>query len=95
MLIMKVLAKAANIVRCEILDCLVRFEGTFDKSNQKASVPKASVTLLSMIMNGSSLTLKANYLFTRLTSGVDSWVRKLFQDIVKKESHVFPCILAC
>ena len=51
------LAKAANIVRREILNCSVRFEGTFDESSQTVSVPKTLVTLLSMIMNGSNLTL--------------------------------------
>ena len=55
------LAKAANIVRREILNCSVRFEGTFDESSQKVSVPKTLVPLLSMIMNGSNLTLKTNH----------------------------------
>ena len=55
------LAKAANIVRREILNCSVRFEGTFHESSQKVSVPKTLVTLLGMIMNGSNLTLKINH----------------------------------
>ena len=42
------LAKATNIVRRKILNCSVRFEGTFDESSQKVSVPKTLVTLLSM-----------------------------------------------
>ena len=54
------LAKAASIVRRKILNCSVRFEGTFDESSQKVSVPKTLVTLLSMIMNGSNLTLETN-----------------------------------
>ena len=54
------LSKAANIVRREILNCSVRFEGIFYESSQKVSVPKPLVTLLIMIMNESNLTLKAN-----------------------------------
>ena len=54
-------AKNANIVRREILNCSVRFEGTVDESSQKVSVPKTLVTLLSMMINGSNLTLKANH----------------------------------
>ena len=36
------LAKAANIVRREILNCSARFEGTFDESSQKVFVPKTN-----------------------------------------------------
>ena len=52
------LTKTANIIIREILNSTVSFEGHFDENCQATSVPKALVTLLSMIMNGSQLTLE-------------------------------------
>ena len=52
------LTKASNIVRREILNSLCSFEGTFDKNYQHTSVPKTLMSLLSMIKNGSQLTLQ-------------------------------------
>ena len=54
------LTKTANIRR-EILNSTVSFEGQFDENCQATSVPKALVTLLSMIMNGSQLTLENHH----------------------------------
>ena len=55
------LTKTANIIRREILNSTVSFEGHFDENCQATSVPKALVTLLSMIMNGSQLTLEIEH----------------------------------
>ena len=52
------LTNTANVIRREILNSTVSFEGQFDENCQATSVPKALVTLLSMIMNGSQLTLE-------------------------------------
>ena len=52
------LTKTANIIRHEVLNSTVSFEGQFDENCQATSVPKALLTLLSMIMNGSQLTLE-------------------------------------
>ena len=91
------LAKAANIVRRKIRNCSVRFEGTFDESIQTVSVPRTLVTLLSMIMNGSNLTLKTNHenvykqqpclsISQLLVCNTDKWRRQLDKQTFSKHS---------
>eukprot|EP00794_Sanderia_malayensis_P011697 gene11697-12916_t len=55
------LAKAANIIRRDIFTTTSKFDGTLSKNAQKDSVPKALLTLISMILNGSDLTSKNSH----------------------------------
>ena len=52
------LTKAVNIMRREVQNSTVNFEGQFDENWQATFVSKALVILVSVIMNGSQLTLE-------------------------------------
>ena len=50
-----ILARAAKIVRRDMLQLKKKFEGSFDSKCQEESVPSSLTTLVSMVLNGPSI----------------------------------------
>ncbi len=55
-----ILARAAKIVRRDMLQLKNKFNGSFDTKCQEKSVPSSLLTLVSMVLNGPNIQDQSN-----------------------------------